>query len=192
MDPYAFIAEQRIAQAMQERDLNSPKWKNKPLPQDDDGFVPAELKMAYKILKNSGFLPPEIEDRKEIQRLEDMIASTEDEHERLRQMKKLNVLLMKGDAVRDLPMFTKPVALLLGLGAVLIPVAPMYLYWTTQSAEAVQGLQGRYFIPMLAFVACWVAWRAASVRFAVALFSFLVLLVINVTAIYHLVARYYG
>lgn len=101
-------------------------------------------------------------------------------------------LLMKGDAVRDLPMFTKPVALLLGLGAVLIPVAPMYLYWTTQSAEAVQGLQGRYFIPMLAFVACWVAWRAASVRFAVALFSFLVLLVINVTAIYHLVARYYG
>ncbi len=101
-------------------------------------------------------------------------------------------LLMKGDAVRDLPMFTKPVALLLGLGAVLIPVAPMYWYWTTQSAEAVQGLQGRYFIPMLAFVACWVAWRAASVRFAVALFSFLVLLVINVTAIYHLVARYYG
>ena len=101
MDPYAFIAEQRIAQAMQERDLNSPKWKNKPLPQDDDGFVPAELKMAYKILKNSGFLPPEIEDRKEIQRLEDMIASTEDEHERLRQMKKLNVLLMKVDANRS-------------------------------------------------------------------------------------------
>lgn len=100
MDPFAFIAEQRIAQAMQEGDLNSPKWKNKPLPLHDDSSVPAELKMAYKILKNSGHLPPEIEDRKEIQRLEDLIAETEDEHERLKQMKKLNVLLMKVDAKR--------------------------------------------------------------------------------------------
>ncbi len=103
MDPLAFIAEQKIAQAMQERDLNSPKWKNKPLPLDDDRFVPDDLKMAYKILKNSGYLPPEIEERKEVNRLEDLIACTEDEHERLKQMKKLNVLLMKIDAQRSSP-----------------------------------------------------------------------------------------
>lgn len=101
MDSIAFIAEQKIAQAMQERDLNSPKWKNKPLPLDDDRFVPDDLKMAYKILKNSGYLPPEIEDRKEVKRIEDLIAATEDEHERLKQMKKLNVLLMKIDARRS-------------------------------------------------------------------------------------------
>lgn len=86
---------------MQEGDLNSPKWKNKPLPLNDDNGVPPELKMAYKILKNSGHLPPEVEDRKEIQQLEDLIARTEDEHERLKQMKKLNVLLMKVDAKRS-------------------------------------------------------------------------------------------
>ncbi len=103
MDPLSFIAEQKIAQAMQERDLNSPKWKNKPLPLDDDRFVPDDLKMAYKILKNSGYLPPEIENRKEVKRLEDLIACTEDEHERLKQMKKLNVLLMKIDAQRSTP-----------------------------------------------------------------------------------------
>jgi hypothetical protein len=103
MDPLSFIAEQKIAQAMQERDLNSPKWKNKPLPLDDDHFVPDDLKMAYKILKNSGYLPPEIEERKEVKRLEDLIACTEDEHERLKQMKKLNVLLMKIDAQRASP-----------------------------------------------------------------------------------------
>jgi hypothetical protein len=100
MDSIAFIAEQKIAEAMRERDLNSPKWKNKPLPLEDDRFVPDDLKMAYKILKNSGYLPPEIEERKEVKRLEDLIASTEDEHERLKQMKKLNVLLMKVDAKR--------------------------------------------------------------------------------------------
>jgi hypothetical protein len=100
MDTLAFIAEQKIIEAMRERDLNSPKWKNKPLPLDDDRFVPDHLKMAYKILKNSGYLPPEIEERKEVKKLEDLITRTEDEHERLKQMKKLNVLLMKVDARR--------------------------------------------------------------------------------------------
>ncbi len=101
MDSLAFIAEQRIAEAMRERDLNSPKWKNKPLPLEDDRFVPDDLKMAYKILKNSGYLPPEIEERKEVKKLEDLISRTNDEHERLKQMKKLNVLLMKVDARRS-------------------------------------------------------------------------------------------
>ena len=101
MDSLAFLAEQKIAQAMREKDFNSPKWKNKPLPLEDDRFVPDDLKMAYKILKNSGYLPPEIEERKEIQKLEDLIIKTEDEHERLKQMKKLNVLLMKVDANRS-------------------------------------------------------------------------------------------
>lgn len=100
MDSIAFIAEQRILKAMEERDLNSPNWKNKPLPLDDDHLVPDDLKIAYKLLKNSGYLPPELEERKEIRRVEELIAATEDEHERLRQMKKLNVLLMKVEQKR--------------------------------------------------------------------------------------------
>lgn len=100
MDSLAFIAEQKILKAMEERDLNSPQWKNKPLPLDDDHLVPEDLKIAYKILKNSGYLPPELEERKEIKQIEDLIASTEDEHERLKQMKKLNVLLMKVEEKR--------------------------------------------------------------------------------------------
>lgn len=100
MDSLARIAEQKILEAMKTSSFTSEKWKNKPLPLDDDRHVPDDLKMAYKILKNSGYLPPEIEEKKEVQRLEDLIAATEDEHERLQQMKKLNVLLMKIDARR--------------------------------------------------------------------------------------------
>lgn len=103
MDSLARIAEQKITEAMKTKDFTSEKWKNKPLPLDDDSHVPADLKMAYKILKNSGYLPPEIEEKKEIQKIEELIASTEDEHERLRQMKKLNVLLMKIDTKRGKP-----------------------------------------------------------------------------------------
>ena len=103
VDALARIAEKKILEAMKEGDLNSEKWKNRPLPLDDDRFVPDDLKMAYKILKNSGYLPPEIEARKEIKKLEDLIACAEDEHVRLKQMKKLNVLLMKLEAKRSSP-----------------------------------------------------------------------------------------
>jgi len=101
MDFLTSIAEQKILKAMEEGDLNSSKWKNKPLPLENDHLVPEDLKIAYKMLKNSGYLPPEVEERKEIKRIEDLIAATEDEHERLRQMKKLNVLLMKVEEKRS-------------------------------------------------------------------------------------------
>lgn len=100
MDSLARIAEQKIIEAMKTNNFTSDKWKNKPLPLDDDLNVPDDLKMAYKIMKNSGYLPPEIIEKKEVHRLEELIAATEDEHERLKQMKKLNVLLMKIDAAR--------------------------------------------------------------------------------------------
>lgn len=98
-----FIAEQRISQAIEEGTLRTDGWQGRPLPLDTDPFVPEELKMAYKILKNSGYLPPEVEMRKEVQRLEELIAATEDVHQRLKQMKKLNVLLMKIDNQRARP-----------------------------------------------------------------------------------------
>ncbi|MBT8355416.1 MAG: DUF1992 domain-containing protein, partial [Desulfofustis sp.] len=75
------IAEQRIAKAIEDGTLKTEGWKNRPLPLDDDAFVPDDLKMAYKILKNSGYVPPEIETRKEIQKLEDLIVKTEDSHQ---------------------------------------------------------------------------------------------------------------
>lgn len=103
MNPLTRIAERKISKAIEEGELTFEKWKNKPLILHDDHFVPADLKMAYKILKNAGYLPPEIEEKKEIQRIEELIASTEDEHVRLKQMRKLNLLLMKVDARRKNP-----------------------------------------------------------------------------------------
>ncbi|WP_136796645.1 MULTISPECIES: DUF1992 domain-containing protein [Desulfosediminicola] len=103
MDCLTFIAEQKIAQAIENGELKTSGWKNKPLKLEDDHMVPDDLKMAYKLLKNAGYIPPEIEQRKEITRLEELIAKTEDEHERLQQMRKLSVLLMKVDANRITP-----------------------------------------------------------------------------------------
>ena len=103
MDALARIAERKIQEAIDAGELKCENWKNKPLPLEDDRFVPEDLKMAYKILKNSGYLPPEIETKKEIKKIEDLIACTEDEHVRLKQMKKLNFLLMKLETQRSTP-----------------------------------------------------------------------------------------
>lgn len=97
------IAEQRIAKAIEEGSLKIEGWKNRPLPLEDNSFVPDDLKMAYKVLKNSGYLPPEVETRKEIQKLEDLILKTEESHLRVKQMKKLDVLMRKIDAQRSRP-----------------------------------------------------------------------------------------
>jgi len=89
------IAERKIREALQEGRLQIEGWRNRPLPMSNDSLVPAELRMAYKILKNAGYLPPEIETRKEIRQLEDMLATCEDEYTRVRQIKKLNYLILK-------------------------------------------------------------------------------------------------
>jgi hypothetical protein len=104
-DILQLIAERRIAEAIQEGKLRFLEcWKGKPLPQEDDSRVPPDLRMAYKILKNAGYLPPEIETRKEIQRMEELIAATADEHLRVKQLKKLNALVFKLNTMRKRPL----------------------------------------------------------------------------------------
>ena len=98
------IAERKISEAIQKGLLDTQGWRNRPLPRTNDNLVPEELRMAHKILKNAGYLPPEIEIKREIQAIEDLLVSCEDEYTRIKQIKKLNYLvqklnIMKGDTV---------------------------------------------------------------------------------------------
>jgi hypothetical protein len=89
------IAERKISEAIREGQLEIDNWKGKPLPHSSNSLVPEELRMAHKILKNAGYLPPEIETKKEIQQIEDLLSACEDERARVKQMKKLNYLVLK-------------------------------------------------------------------------------------------------
>jgi hypothetical protein len=95
IDAIRIIAERKISEAIQKGLLDIEGWRNKPLPMTNDNMVPEELRMAHKILKNAGYLPPEIETKKEIQQIEDLLATCEDECTRVKQIKKLNYLVMK-------------------------------------------------------------------------------------------------
>jgi hypothetical protein len=100
IDAIRIIAERKISESIEEGLLNIEAWHNRPLPKSNDCMIPDDLRMAYKMLKNAGYVPPEIETKKEIQKLEDLIAASEDEHTRVKQIKKLNYLEMKLDAMR--------------------------------------------------------------------------------------------
>jgi hypothetical protein len=89
------IAENRILEAIEGGLFDNLQGKGKPLVLEDDSHVSPELRMAYKIMKMADCLPPELELRQEVIRLQDLVASLPDEAEKLRQMRRLNFLIMK-------------------------------------------------------------------------------------------------
>ncbi len=94
------IAEQRIQDAMERGEFDNLPGAGKPLDLDANPFVPNELRMAYKVLKNAGVVPQEVETHKEIRSLEAMLTDMEDETERLRATTRLSLLRLKSDMSR--------------------------------------------------------------------------------------------
>jgi len=97
----AHQAERRIAQAREEGQFDNLPGAGRPLRLEDDSNVPQELRMAYKILRNAGYVPPEVADRKEVSTLLDLLEHCEDGAEKIRQMQKLDVILMRMNSRRE-------------------------------------------------------------------------------------------
>ncbi len=97
------LAEEAIQKGIREGAFDDLEGKGKPLRFEDDAMVPEDCRMAYKILRNAGFSPPEIQDEKEIRTLLDLLEGCEDEHERYRQIQKLNLLVTRLNMRRKRP-----------------------------------------------------------------------------------------
>ncbi|NGP44014.1 DUF1992 domain-containing protein [Bacillaceae bacterium SIJ1] len=76
------VVEERIRNAIKKGDFSNLPGKGRPLPLDDANGVPKELKSSYKVLKNAGMLPPEMELKKEILHMKDLLACCVDEDEK--------------------------------------------------------------------------------------------------------------
>ena len=84
MDAIALLAESKIRAAMAEGRFDRLPGRGRPLPADDMARVPPELRMGFRLLRNAGCLPPELEARMEVARLGALIAATGDARERRR------------------------------------------------------------------------------------------------------------
>lgn len=104
MDPIDAIAERRIREAIDRGELDDLPGAGRPLQLDDDAQVPPELRTAYRVLKNAGFLPPEVQLRREISEGEALLAAATDPqgHSRARRRLEMLRLRLHGIARRDL------------------------------------------------------------------------------------------
>lgn len=124
------LAEQRILEAQAAGHFSNLPGAGAPLELDDDRLVPEALRVAYRILKNAGFVPPEVEALRELRCLENIASGEQDEANRNRVLAKMRLLMLKtalarpGAAVHLDSVYYRRIAEKLGRGAAARTLAP--------------------------------------------------------------------
>ncbi|HSW61910.1 MAG TPA: DnaJ family domain-containing protein [Dissulfurispiraceae bacterium] len=104
MDAAQKLAEQRIREAIETGEFDNLKNTGKPIVFEDETFIPEDLRLAYRILKNAGCIPPELELRNEIITIRKMIMAMDDDKERLKKIRELNFRITKFNMMRNRPL----------------------------------------------------------------------------------------
>lgn len=90
------LAEQHIKAAEEKGEFNNLPGAGKPLNLDDNSHVPQALRAGYHLLKNAGFLPPELELRRQAIEVNDLLKQLDPEDQRYKDhSKQLAILEMK-------------------------------------------------------------------------------------------------
>ena len=89
------LVERRIRAAIARGEFDHLPGAGRPLALDDDPLVPQELRVAYRLLKNAGVVPPELQRIAQVNQLLGAIARGEpDEGERSAASRRLRALLI--------------------------------------------------------------------------------------------------
>ncbi|ALV90814.1 MULTISPECIES: DUF1992 domain-containing protein [Pantoea] len=90
------LVEQHIRAAQEKGELSNLPGEGAPLQLDDDSAVPPELRSAYRLLKNAGFLPPELAMRREALEINDLLRQLDPADQQAESLhKKLTLLEMQ-------------------------------------------------------------------------------------------------
>ena len=89
------IAERHIQQAVQRGEFDDLPGKGKPLVLEDDALIPDELRAGYRLLKNAGYLPPELQLNREIKEAEQLLACVRDAGDRDKAERRLRYLRLR-------------------------------------------------------------------------------------------------
>jgi Domain of unknown function (DUF1992) len=82
VDVFRRLADSKIRKAMESGEFDRLPGRGRPLPPDEFAHVAAELRMGFRVLRNSDCLPPELEARKEVARLGSLLDAAADPEER--------------------------------------------------------------------------------------------------------------
>ncbi|GDX08194.1 DUF1992 domain-containing protein [Buttiauxella selenatireducens] len=90
------LSERHILDAQRNGEFDSLAGSGAPLKLDDDSFIPPELRVAWRILKNAGCLPPALQQRKDAIELNDLLRTIDREDSEYEAIsKKLSLLELK-------------------------------------------------------------------------------------------------
>lgn len=95
MKVLADVAENAIREAQTRGEFDNLKGQGQPLVLEADPFMPEHLRMAYKVLKNGGFVPEAIQSQREIRSLIECLEQETDEVRTMRQMQKVQLCIAK-------------------------------------------------------------------------------------------------
>jgi hypothetical protein len=100
MSPLDAIAERRIREAQQRGEFDDLPGAGRPLALDDDALVPQELRAAYRLLRNAGFVPPALEPHRELRDVERLLLEARDDGERGALLARMHFLLGRAGLAR--------------------------------------------------------------------------------------------
>lgn len=80
------LADAHIEAAAERGEFDDLPGAGRPLALDNDRDVPPELRAGYRLLKNAGFVPPEIAAQREIRDVEDLLRAAQTESNRYKRL----------------------------------------------------------------------------------------------------------
>ena len=95
------LAERRIAEAVARGEFDDLPGVGRPLVLDDDTLIPESLRVAYRILKNAGYVPPEVEALHELRELERLVDASPDGEARRQALLKLDLIRARLEPTRS-------------------------------------------------------------------------------------------
>jgi len=98
------LAERKIAAAFERGEFNELPGHCEPLDLEDDCHIPEELRVSYRILKNAGYIPAEIQLRQEIENVEQLLATTDDAQIYRSTLRRLTALRIQIEQQRRRPL----------------------------------------------------------------------------------------
>jgi hypothetical protein len=94
------LVEERINEAANRGVFDNLPKAGQPLELEDDSHIPAELRLAHKILANAGYVPEEVALKRQIHNIEDLLRAMPDEKIRYTAMQRINYLKLKLAGIR--------------------------------------------------------------------------------------------
>ncbi|KQR90312.1 hypothetical protein ASG35_03685 [Burkholderia sp. Leaf177] len=94
------LVEQRISAAAARGEFDNLPGAGEPLEFDDDALVPEEVRVANRIMKNAGFVPPAVEHLRALRDLQNEAGMAEDPATRLKLQAKMLALDMALESLR--------------------------------------------------------------------------------------------